>query len=391
MNMPTPKNPSLRTVRIALVLPAFLPAEEYGGPINKVRALAWGLREIGHDPQIWCADYGPGRTRIAAGWHSIEGTPVRYLRRVLSYRWSPVVPQAALAASRSGVDIGHCFGMWDGLTLFAAMGFRRAGIPYVLEPLGMYPPVVRSIGMKRLFAGLFAGRYLSGAGSLIATSEREAEALRSATRLPVVTRPNPVMIGTSSSTMDLRGDLGLGPDERLVGWLGRISRSKGLDVLVEAVQRLPEVHLAIVGPDDGDGAATALRLAIERTGIGHRVHMLGPLWGPDRNAYLASLDLFVLPSLTENFGNSAVEAAVLGIPVVVSDNVGAAAWLQELGAAAVCSLDPQSLAAAISGAGRRGAPDHARLATANAVRDALSPIGVATEQADIYRAVGSRA
>jgi poly(glycerol-phosphate) alpha-glucosyltransferase len=344
---------------------------------------------LGHEPQVWCADYGPGQGRVPAGWDIVEGVPVRYLRRVVSYHWSPVVPQAALLAWRADVDVGHCLGMWDGLTLFAAMGFRRAGIPYVLETLGMYPPVIRSIGMKRLFGGVFARGYLHGAQALIATSDQEADRLRHITAKTVMTRPNPLMLPpTAAATRDLRHRLGVAEDEKLIGWLGRISRPKGLDILVDTLVRLPRFHLAIAGPDDGDGASAVLRAAIQRHGIGGRVHVLGPLWGPERDAFLSGLDVFVLPSLTENFGNAAVEAAAVGLPLVVSDHVGAGRWLQELGAAEVSHLNPDSLADAIERVTKAGPPGSAGPSRAAAVRDRLSPARIAAEQVEIYRAAG---
>lgn len=382
----TGKEHSLRPLRIALVLPAFLPAEEYGGPISKVRALACGLQQLGHEPQIWCADYGPGRSRVPSGWAVVENVPVRYLRRAVAYRWSPVVPQAGFLARRARVDVGHCFGMWDGLTVFAAGGFRRAGIPYVLETLGMFPPVMRSMGPKRLFAGVLKG-YMAGAELLIATSERELERLRHTTTKTVIKRPNPLMFPPRGvATGDLRHRLGLTDDAKLLGWLGRISHPKGLHILVEAMTRLPGFHVAIAGPDDRDGASALLEAAIDRYDMRRRVHFLGPLWGPDRDAFLCGLDVFVLPSLTENFGNAAVEAAAAGLPLVVSDRVGAGAWLQELGAAAVSTLEPDRLAATILGVANAPRPDSSRAA---AVRERLSPVRVAAEQVEIYRTAGA--
>lgn len=380
---------SLRPLRIALVLPAFTPAVEYGGPISKVTALVGGLQELGHHPEVWCANFGPGRSRVPAGRRDVGGVPVRYLRRVASYRWSPVVPQAALLPARIGVDVGHCFGMWDGLTLFAAMGFRRGRIPYVVEPIGMYPPQVRSVRMKRFFDMLSGPNYLGGAAALVATSEREAEVLRASTKNSIHVRLNPVrMTAPPLRTGDLRRQLGMKEDEKVLGWVGRISRSKGLDVLIDALALLPDHHLVLVGPDDGDGAAAILDRAIDRNGLGERVHRLGPRWGAERDQLLVELDVFVLPSVTENFGNAAVEAAAFGVPVVVSDRVGGAAWLWSQHAAVVSPLAPAPLADAIRQAGTQGPGARSTLASAAAVRDGTSPVRIAKDQVDIYHAVG---
>lgn len=384
----TPLEASRQALRIALVVPAFVPAVEYGGPVTKVRALASGLLELGHRPQVWCADYGPERTRVRRRKGTVDGVPVRYLRRLASYRWSPIVPQAVWPFTRDAVDVGHCFGMWDGLTVFAALGFRRAGIPYVVEPLGMYPPVMRSMAFKRLYQAVLAGSYLNGSAAIIATSEREAAQLRAHTGKNVLTRPNPVLLPTRPSRLgDLRRDLLVPGGAPLIGWLGRISRSKGLDVLVDAMNLLPESHLAIAGPDDRDGAMQMLVEAIRRNDVAERVHLLGPLWGEDKARFLASLDTFVLPSVTENFGNAAVEAASLGVPVVVSDRVGAAKWLSEVGAATVTPLEATALARAMEAATGRGPTTGMRAGAIESVRDAVAATTVATRQVFIYQGI----
>jgi glycosyltransferase involved in cell wall biosynthesis len=376
---------SRKSLRIALVVPAFVPAVEYGGPVTKVRALACGLRDLGHRPEVWCADYGPDRSRLPTTHGEVDGIPVRYLRRLASYRWSPVAPQAAVLAARRSMDVGHCFGMWDGLTLFAALGFRRAGVPYAVEPLGMYPPMLRNVPYKRAFQALLANRYLAGSEVLIATSEREAELLRGHTDKPVTVRANPMLLPPEIvDPGNLRGDLGIPLDVALLGWLGRISRSKGLDVLVEAMSSLPGFHLAIAGPDDRDGAMDVLLAAVRRFQVADRVHIVGPLWNQDKDRFLASIDVFVLPSVTENFGNAAVEAAAVGLPLVLSDRVGAATWLASIGAAVVTPLDPEALANAIVSLCRTDASADGTERSSSRVRAAVSPQGVGGKQALIY-------
>ena len=57
----------------------------------------------------------------------------------------------------------------------------------------------------------------------------------------------------------MRSTLGIDADVPLVLNVGRLSFKKGLDLLLEAVAELPGVHLAIVGPDDGDGTRELLQ------------------------------------------------------------------------------------------------------------------------------------
>lgn len=98
--------------------------------------------------------------------------------------------------------------------------------------------------------------------------------------------------------------------------MGRLSREKGLGLLVDAIGRAgadrPDLTLALVG--DGPD-----RTALERELAGTRHRVLGPLRGDALAAAYASADVFCLPSETETFGQVVLEAAASGLPAVVVD------------------------------------------------------------------------
>jgi len=98
--------------------------------------------------------------------------------------------------------------------------------------------------------------------------------------------------------------------------VGRPSPQKNQDVLIQALTELPPVHLAIAGA--GRNADAYLALAAE-LGVADRVHMLGALPASDIADLYAACDLFVFPSIWETFGLAAVEAAMVGLPMVVAD------------------------------------------------------------------------
>jgi len=82
-------------------------------------------------------------------------------------------------------------------------------------------------------------------------------------------------------------------------------------------ERWPRVQVVIAGPDDGMEQARLTAVAT-REGVRDRVHFLGGIYGAERIAFLSGLDVFVLPSLDENFGNAIAEALAAGTPVVAS-------------------------------------------------------------------------
>jgi glycosyltransferase involved in cell wall biosynthesis len=114
--------------------------------------------------------------------------------------------------------------------------------------------------------------------------------------------------------------LGLPRDGIRLLYVGRVSKEKNLELLVEAFGRLsaslPELSLTVVG----DGPLKAWMEG--RLGSHPRVRFTGVLQGEDLYSVFASADLFVFPSLTDTFGNSVVEALASGLPCITSDQGG---------------------------------------------------------------------
>jgi glycogen(starch) synthase len=110
---------------------------------------------------------------------------------------------------------------------------------------------------------------------------------------------------------------------RLVLFIGRITLQKGPDYFLRAAKRVlernPNVLFILSG--SGDMERKVMQLAAE-LGIGSRVFFTGFLSGADRHEVYASADLFVMPSVSEPFGITALEAMRLGTPVLVSKQSG---------------------------------------------------------------------
>src|SRR3989442_13312253 len=75
------------------------------------------------------------------------------------------------------LDTAHIFGLYDLLGPAVAAASRKRGLPYVLEPIGMFVPIVRNLWLKRMYHAVWGRQLLEGASAVIATSEQEAEEL----------------------------------------------------------------------------------------------------------------------------------------------------------------------------------------------------------------------
>lgn len=129
-----------------------------------------------------------------------------------------------------------------------------------------------------------------------------------------------------------------------IGTIARLSREKGVDLLIEALAGLPDCHLTVVGEGREEKKLRALaesKHVGDRTIIQPRVEDLG--------TFYRALDLFVLPSREHDpFGLVAAEAMMCGVATVVTDACGIAGYLKNgTDAMIVPALDPHALARCI--------------------------------------------
>jgi glycosyltransferase involved in cell wall biosynthesis len=108
--------------------------------------------------------------------------------------------------------------------------------------------------------------------------------------------------------------------DRTLLYLGRLHPKKGLDQLLRAWARVeplrPDWRLLVLGPSE-EGYGERLRRLAESLGL-RRARFGGPVYGDDKLAAYTHADLFVLPSLNENFGLTVAEALASGVPVISS-------------------------------------------------------------------------
>ena len=120
----------------------------------------------------------------------------------------------------------------------------------------------------------------------------------------------------------VRRGSGIPPEALVVGYVGRIVKSKGIDELVQAFLKLkadfPSLHLLLVGPLEQTDPPAAETQRLIRTEPS--IHLAGRVSNPA--PHLAALDVLVLPSYREGFGLAAIEASAMKVPVVATDIIG---------------------------------------------------------------------
>ena len=136
----------------------------------------------------------------------------------------------------------------------------------------------------------------------------------------VVTVHNAVRFAEKDETLPERG-----VEDKIVTFLGRITYQKGPDYFVEAaakvLKRVPNVRFVMAG--SGDMMNHVIR-RVARLGIADRFHFTGFLRGDDVHKMFQLSDVYVMPSVSEPFGISPLEAMRSNVPVIISKQSGVA-------------------------------------------------------------------
>jgi len=119
-----------------------------------------------------------------------------------------------------------------------------------------------------------------------------------------------------------RRGLGIGPDELVIAYVGRLVREKGLGVYADVMETLRTQGRPVRGLIVGEGP---LRPYLERR-LPDTI-FTGHLEGRALSQAYASSDIFLFPSDSEAFGNVIVEAMASGLPIVAADRSGSSAHL----------------------------------------------------------------
>lgn len=256
-------------------------------------------------------------------------------------------------------DVVHIHGIYRYHAACAANHARAREVPYVVSPHGALDPYVRRRSHHALFLKRYYERWvelpnLNRADVIHFSSPMECErAADLSLRPPSVVIPNAVGEAAFQPVKrcdEFRADHDIPLGVPLILFVGRLNFVKGLDLLLAAFcdikREVPDAMLALVGPD-GKGYERHLMGLATSLGVAQSVRF-GGLLDPERvRAAYGTANLFVLPSRSESFGMSLLEAMAAGCPVIVSNEVGLSTEVKASRAGWVVGLDRNQIKSAI--------------------------------------------
>jgi glycosyltransferase involved in cell wall biosynthesis len=293
----------------------------WGGAQHYVFDMALGAKECGHDVLVVSGAHGELTRRLTG--EGIASHTIEAMERDVRFaaEWKSFVALLHII-DEFKPDVLHCNSSKAGA--FATLAGRIQGVPMIVftahawafnEHRPLWQRIV--IGIIHYLTVLLSHRTICVSDAIYAY----------ASRMPFVqNRLYVVANGIEPGTLITRGEartylapqfVHTYPDTLWVGTVAELHPTKGLDILIEAFRRLsPSAVLVIIGEGHD---RHALEARIEASGVADRIMLVG--FVKDAAQYLSALDIFVLPSRSEAFGYSLLEAGLASLPCAAS-NVG---------------------------------------------------------------------
>lgn len=324
-------------MRILHIMPSYKPAYEYGGTIESTAQLCECQVEAGQVVDVFTTlANGVRELDLPAGQPIVvQGVTVTYFRRVTKdpTHVSPALWFHLWKTARS-YDVIHIHSWWNPLVIFSAWICILQGLKIIISPRGMLTHFIftaTNAGKKKWIHNLL-GKQALKRSVLHATAESEYE---ECTKLihgwGGFVLPNIVFLP------DIKIEVTKNDSFTLL-FMSRIHPKKGLELLIEAISTLPfPVRLRIAGTGEEE-YVNKLKDRIARLNLSTMVDWLGWRAREEKFHELMRSDSFILTSYNENFANVVIESLHVGTPVIVSEGVALASFVEATGLGWVTSL-----------------------------------------------------
>lgn len=327
-------------MKILQVTNFYKPSWEAGGVTRVCCEVSQNLANRGHEVTVYTTDGYDSRLNVPSNKPSyIDGIRVYYfynLSRFLVKKAKLTTPYYLPFVLKNEVtkyDIIHIHEHRTLLAVFVSFYAKKYGIPYVLQSHGSVLPFLQKQKLKKIFDYFFGYSVLKNATKVLALNETEASQYQEMgtimNNIKIV--PNGINLSNyDNSPMNgtFRAKYSIDPSCKIILYIGRVHKNKGLDLLVNSfsilLKKIPNSKLVIIGPDDG--FKKELELLIVNLNISINVLFTGFV---DQNIKIAALvdaDIFVTPNFS-GFPITFLEACIFGLPIVTTKKGDSLNWI----------------------------------------------------------------
>jgi glycosyltransferase involved in cell wall biosynthesis len=346
-------------MKILQVIPHYVPAFRFGGPLQVAHSLAKALVQRGHEVSVCTTNIAGNSKNLEVPLDQpvdVDGVKVYYepVGHFRAWGYSPsLVRRVELLAADANFVLVHNYFQYAGWS--SAVCARTLGKPYIIFPhASLKRQSIRSSSYfaKCFYLWLLERKNYECAEYIAFNAEEELEdSVYSKNGIVVPNGVDPL------DFIDLPSHGGFRSRHPQVGnkliflFLGRIDiKQKALDVLVKAfairVKAASEAVLVLAGPSIGRDQARLHNL-VQHLGLSERVFFTGLISGKDKYELLRDADVFILPSRYEGSSIAVLEAMASGLPIVLSDRCGLHREIDSNGCGLVVRPEVQHVASAM--------------------------------------------
>jgi glycosyltransferase involved in cell wall biosynthesis len=382
-------------MKILHIVPTYYPCLEAGGVVNAVYQLGKKQAQNGNEVTVFTTDSCTERLKLKKRYNiPVDGVKAFYFRNLLNSLKSKFLidtPYALPFKMRTEIkkyEIVHIHEHRHFLAIIASYYARKNNIPYVIQSHGSVLPFFQKERLKDIFDKLWGFNILKNASKAFALTEIEKKQYMKMGIKEENIEIVPLGIDIEEYKNlppkgNFRKKYHIKNDEKLLLFVGRINKIKGLDLLIKSFSILNneningmnetrekreiyennkdkineinetmdakeakdaketteansvseknkgnkgnKLRLAIVGPDNG--FLDELKNFIDRYDLKNKVIITGPLFNNDKKEALVDCDIFIMPSRYESFTTSGLEAMACGKPLVLTKNNHIHTWV----------------------------------------------------------------
>jgi glycosyltransferase involved in cell wall biosynthesis len=319
-------------MNILQVIGSFYPPFSLGGAAFVAHNISKALVKRGHDVTVYTTNVLSRDSLFHSEQNPIfvAGAKVYYFSNLIYkpsvYIYFSEELMKAVKENIANYDVIHLHEYRSYISLAVGYYAKKYHIPYVLQAHGQLPRTAKW-RLKQVFDVFFGYRLLRDASKVIALSKVEAEQYKcmgmSEEKIAII--PNGIDLSEYAELPPkgaFKKKFNIPEDKKIILYLGRIHKIKGIDFLIRACAYLKNkmsfknTILIIAGPDDG--YLSEIKYLAQASDVSNSILFVGPLYGADKLAAYVDSEVYVLPSRYETFPMTILEAYACGKPIVAS-------------------------------------------------------------------------
>ncbi len=315
-------------MNILHVIPYFNPKR--GGDVNVCYNLTKQLSNQGHNVTVYTTDFEYDES-LSDSLPNVEVIPFPCVFNFKLFLYSPKMKKH-LKKKIKEFDIIHLHDFRTYQNILVHNYSLKNKIPYIIQAHGDIPIIIEKHNLKRIYDTIWGKKILKDAAKAIGLTKSEAKFYQKydVEQGNIEIIPNGIEIQEYKNIKigDFKNKFSIKDNEKIVLYIGRIHKSKGLDLLIdsflELTKKMDNIKLVCVGPDNG--YQTFLKEKIISVHKENKVLFTGYVSDETKNmAYLDS-NIFVTPRFY-GFPVTFIEAMSQRLPIITTNNGDNIDWI----------------------------------------------------------------